>query len=161
MTAGKPTAVGNPAPNKNDINEKRGDKPKPKYLKKNPKPKENNTPRRMPINPPTKVMMSASKRNCLKILADVAPTALRNPISLVRSATDTYITFIMPTPPTRREIDVSAKSKIVTDPKTSSRVLRASLEDVTEKSSLSGSSISWRLRSKAIISATVSSSRKP
>src|SRR5271169_2185793 len=57
-------------------------------------------PVRMPITPPTAVSMIASSVNCNRMSRLRAPTALRTPISRVRSVTLTNIMFITPTPPT-------------------------------------------------------------
>ena len=46
----------------------------------------------------------ASIRNCSRMAEGLAPTALRRPISRVRSETETSMMFIIPTPPTTREI---------------------------------------------------------
>ena len=54
--------------------------------------------------------MRASKRNCKRMLPEEAPTALRMPISRVRSATDTNMIFMMPMPPTMREIEATRVS---------------------------------------------------
>ena len=55
----------------------------------------------MPSNPPTAVSVAASTRNWNRISARVAPSALRMPISRVRSVTDTIMIAITPMPPTR------------------------------------------------------------
>ncbi len=43
---------------------------------------------------------------------DRAPIAIRRPISLVRSETETSMMFMMPTPPTTSEIIATTSSKI-------------------------------------------------
>ena len=58
----------------------------------------------MPAAPPMRQMSTASIRNCCKILPCRAPMAMRTPISLVRSVTDTSMIFITPMPPTTSEI---------------------------------------------------------
>jgi len=40
----------------------------------------------------------------------LAPTAMRMPISLVRSVTDTNRIFMIPIPPTSSEMDATARS---------------------------------------------------
>ena len=45
--------------------------------------------------------------------SSVAPTATRTPISRVRSVTETSITFMMPIPPTRSEIDATTIRRTV------------------------------------------------
>lgn len=44
------------------------------------------------------------------MLPDEAPTALRMPISRVRSETDTSMMFMIPIPPTMREIEATSVS---------------------------------------------------
>ena len=61
-------------------------------------------PTAMPMNPPTRHKVTASSRNCSRIAIGVAPTALRRPISRVRSDTDTSMMFMMPMPPTSSEM---------------------------------------------------------
>lgn len=57
-----------------------------------------------PKRPPTSERMQASQRNWAKIWRRLAPTALRMPISLVHSETATNMMFMMPMPPTSREM---------------------------------------------------------
>jgi hypothetical protein len=58
--------------------------------------------KRRPAPPLTSATMSASRKNCRKMLFAGAPIALRTPISRVRSATATSMTFITPSPPRNR-----------------------------------------------------------
>ena len=44
-----------------------------------------------------------------------APTAIRRPISRVRSVTETSMMFMMPTPPTTSEIRATASNKVLID----------------------------------------------
>jgi hypothetical protein len=44
-------------------------------------------------------------KNYIIMSLDLAPTAMRSPISRVRSVTDTNMMFMIPTTPTRREIN--------------------------------------------------------
>lgn len=62
--------------------------------------------------PPMKLRMMDSKRNWRRILPDEAPTALRMPISRVRSETETSMIFMMPTPPTMREMEATRVSML-------------------------------------------------
>ena len=55
-----------------------------------------------PMNPPNAVKIQDSMRNCINTFPRVAPSALRIPISRVRSVTDTSMIFITPIPPTKR-----------------------------------------------------------
>src|SRR6266571_3125943 len=64
-----------------------------------------------PSAPPIAVTAMASIRNCVRISFRRAPTALRMPISLVRSVTETSMMFITTMPPTTSEI---AATPIVT-----------------------------------------------
>ncbi|MNI92136.1 hypothetical protein D3C73_1498950 [compost metagenome] len=52
----------------------------------------------------------ASIRNIMRIWPGVAPMAARRPISRRRSITVISMTFITPTPPTRREMEPTAIS---------------------------------------------------
>ena len=56
------------------------------------------------MTPPRRQRMTASMRNCRRMMAGFAPIAFRRPISRVRSETETSMMFMMPTPPTRSEI---------------------------------------------------------
>jgi len=55
----------------------------------------------------------ASIRNCRRMSRALAPTAMRNPISRVRSVTETSMMFMIPTPPTTSEIMATHKSRLV------------------------------------------------
>ena len=61
------------------------------------------SPTSRPTLPPTRVTRLASVRNCRKMSRWRAPTAMRMPISRVRSLTVISITFITPIPPTTSE----------------------------------------------------------
>ena len=52
-----------------------------------------------PIAPPANVIATPSSRNWTRMCRRRAPRALRTPISLVRSCTETSMMFITPTPP--------------------------------------------------------------
>ncbi len=62
------------------------------------------TPRSTPIAPPRTQSMSDSIRNWSRMSRRRAPSALRRPISRVRSVTETSMMFMIPIPPTRSEI---------------------------------------------------------
>ena len=68
----------------------------------------------MPINPPIMVIMADSERNWSMMERVLAPKALRMPISLVRSVTDTSMIFITPIPPTISEIAATSEINMVT-----------------------------------------------
>src|ERR1043165_2335957 len=57
-----------------------------------------------PMAPPTAATVTASIKNCVRISLRRAPIALRIPISLVLSVTDTSLMFMTTIPPTIREI---------------------------------------------------------
>ena len=77
----------------------------------------------------------ASIKNCIKISAPLAPTAIRKPISLVRSFTETYIIFMMPIPPINKEILATATNNIVSISEVELNVEINSSIDFTVKSS--------------------------
>ena len=62
-------------------------------------------PRTMPMTPPSEVRNTASSRNCQRISRRRAPSALRTPISRVRSVTLMVMMAITPMPPTISAID--------------------------------------------------------
>ena len=67
-----------------------------------------------PTMPPSTVRVTASRRNWSRMAEDVAPTALRRPISRVRSLTETSMMFMMPMPPTRSEMPTMPPAMAVT-----------------------------------------------
>ena len=71
----------------------------------------------MPISPPTTQSSTASMRNCSRMSRCRAPSALRSPISRVRSRTLTSMMFETPTPPTSSEIAAMAASTRVSRPR--------------------------------------------
>ncbi len=71
-----------------------------------------------PIEPPIRQIADASRRNWRRIERRFAPMALRMPISRVRSVTDTNMMFMTPTPPTNREMPVTAMPIASTTPMT-------------------------------------------
>ena len=66
----------------------------------------------IPITPPTIDKITDSNRNWLKISDRLPPIALAIPISLVRSATVTNITFIIPIPDTSKVIAAIAVRRV-------------------------------------------------
>src|SRR3989338_10795364 len=117
--------------------------------------KEKAAPREMPMAPPKPVSKIASKRNCVKILQSVAPSAFLNPISLVLSVTDTSIIFIMPIPQTTSEI---AATDVKNRVNTLVMVLSVSATSAcvsTQKSSLEGSPMLCKSRNIISMSRTV------
>ena len=61
------------------------------------------TPNNTPKSPPVTDIRIDSMRNCTLITKPVAPTAIRSPISYVRSVTLTSMMFMIPIPAMRRE----------------------------------------------------------
>ena len=72
---------------------------------------ENTTPMIIPAIPPVTLKITDSARNCSRTCVLRAPIAIRRPISLVRSVTDTSKMFMMPMPPTISDIDATAASR--------------------------------------------------
>ena len=70
-------------------------------------------PNTMPSTPPTAEVVPASMTNWPRMSFCLAPRDFRMPISLVRSVTDTSMMFIMPIPPTSREMAAMATSTII------------------------------------------------
>ena len=66
----------------------------------------------MPSMPPISDSVTASTRNCARMSRPRAPTAIRSPISRVRSVTDTSMMFMIPMPPTRSDTEAMAASSI-------------------------------------------------
>lgn len=95
-------------------------------------------PKPIPINPPTTLNMVDSIRNCIRISIPLPPIDIRRPISRVRSVTDTYMIFMIPIPPTRREIPAIAPKRVVRISLMEEKVLISSDCDITLKSSSSG-----------------------
>ena len=75
------------------------------------------TPSPIPTRPPTTQSMTASIRNCSSTSRCRAPSALRSPISRVRSRTLTSMMLETPTPPTSSEIAAMAASTKVSSPR--------------------------------------------
>ena len=60
------------------------------------------------MTPPISASVTASTRNCARMSRLRAPTAIRSPISRVRSVTDTSMMFMIPIPPTSSETEAIA-----------------------------------------------------
>ena len=67
-------------------------------------------PRTMPIEPADQAEDDGFDQELPQDVAARAPTAMRRPISRVRSVTDTSMMFMMPTPPTTSEISATHSS---------------------------------------------------
>jgi len=63
----------------------------------------------IPMIPPMRHNAADSIKNCRRMVRRGAPIALRIPISLVRSVTDTNMIFMIPIPPTKSDIPVINK----------------------------------------------------
>lgn len=67
-----------------------------------------------PMTPPVTLKRIDSIKNWLNMSIPLAPTLMRKPISRVRSVTLTYIMFIMPMPPTIKDIPaIQARSIVI------------------------------------------------
>ena len=64
-------------------------------------------------SPPMTESVSASTRNCARMWCGLAPTAMRTPISRVRSVTLTSMMFMMPMPPTSSDTAAMLASSVV------------------------------------------------
>src|SRR5512138_3887279 len=71
-------------------------------------------PSPIPMMPPITASTIASMRNCMRMKRRGAPSAFAMPISRVRSVTDTSMMFMMPTPPTSKEMPTTADTTSVT-----------------------------------------------
>ena len=63
--------------------------------------------------PPIMESVTASTRNCIRMSRPRAPTAMRRPISRVRSVTETSMMFMMPIPPTSSDTEAMAARRMV------------------------------------------------
>jgi hypothetical protein len=67
-----------------------------------------------PSNPPKRDKSTLSVKNCFSISDWVAPTARLIPTSFVRSVTVAYMIFIMPIPPTTRDIEpIATRTELI------------------------------------------------
>ena len=69
------------------------------------------------MRPPKSEMVTASMRNCTRMSDFLAPTALRTPISRVRSVTETNMMFMMPMPPTSNAMLTTPATTLVNVPR--------------------------------------------
>ena len=113
-------------------------------------------PSARPMKPPTLASTTASVRNWKRMSRLRPPTAMRMPISRVRSVTDTSMTLAIPMPPTISEMAATASSNVVI---VSAFCLAASSISTWFRMWKSGSAWSerrWRWRSNAVTSRTAS-----
>jgi len=101
--------------------------------------KDRQMPSPMPRRPPVRVRIMASIKNWVMIVLFLAPKALRRPISLVLSVTVTNMIFIIPIPPTTKEMAAIPERRVVKVPVTWEAVLRMSFWDIIIKSAWAGS----------------------
>ena len=90
-----------------------------------------------PTAPPRKLSKTDSVINCKRISLLVAPIARRIPTSRVLSVTVAYIIFIIPIPPTMREIDPIAIRTTLIIPN-----IELTVERISESSVMANSSSS-------------------
>ena len=86
-----------------------------------------------------------------------APTAIRRPISRVRSVTETSMMFMIPIPPTSRLTEATLMRRPVMVWASWPRIAAISSTVRTEKSSSSGFGMRWRWRRRRVIWTAVSS----
>ena len=77
--------------------------------------RESPIPRMTPMAPPIMESMAASVRNCPRMRRFLAPKAFFNPISRVRSVTETSMMFMTPMPPTSKEMDAIPISMVLVE----------------------------------------------
>ena len=112
-------------------------------------------PSSTPMAPPIRLSVTASIRNCISMSRPRAPTAMRNPISRVRSVTLTSMMFMMPMPPMIRLIPATAASSSVMTRLDASWACRISVRlRIENGSSAFGCTLKrWRSRSFMLSSA--------
>src|SRR3989475_128545 len=76
-------------------------------------PKASRPPTSIPTAPPTRVRVEASTRNCHRIARRVAPSALRTPISRVRSVTEIIMIATTPTRSEEHTSELQSQSNLV------------------------------------------------
>ena len=101
--------------------------------------------------PPATHSTTASTRNWRRMSRARAPTAIRSPISRVRSVTETSMMFMIPTPPTTSEIMATHSSRLVINRVVEVRVLVISVMSRMVKSSGSPGRMRWRSRRISVI----------
>ena len=95
------------------------------------------SPAMTPMMPPPKVRNTASVTNWATMSRRLAPMACRMPISRVRSVTETSMMFMIPMPPTSREMPATVPRNTTRVWLASSKVSRISCWLKTVKSSAS------------------------
>ena len=116
-------------------------------------------PSTMPKRPPITLNTVASTRNWSRMSRRLAPTALRMPISRVRSVTLTSMMFMMPIPPTSREMPAIEPRKSVSTPVIWLKTATRSAWLMTEKSSSSRKRMLCRSRNRRVMSSVACSMR--
>ena len=110
--------------------------------------------RKIPRPQPIMHSTTASMRNWVRMVPRFAPMALRMPISRVRSVTVTIMMFIMPMPPTTREIPAMPPSRMESVEVMEFMASSSILEESTSKASSSSSNRSMRIRVMASAAAS-------
>ena len=67
----------------------------------------------MPARPPTRGEHDRLDQELPQDVAGLAPTAMRRPISRVRSVTETSMMFMIPMPPTSSETDATPQEPVM------------------------------------------------
>ena len=114
-------------------------------------------PSAVPARPPRADRLTASSRNWRRMSRVRAPTAMRRPISRVRSVTETSMMFMIPIPPTSRLTEATLMSRPVMVWASCTRVWAISSTVRTVKSSSSGFWMRWRWRRMRVTSTAVAS----
>ena len=89
-----------------------------------------------PDKPPISERIIDSVRNWVRMSLLSAPTARLMPISLMRSVTETYMIFMMPTPPTISDMAPIATRILFITPKIDVMVPSISVASIAENSSV-------------------------
>ena len=111
----------------------------------------------MPRTPPSRHTSTASIRNCWRMSLWRAPTAMRTPISRVRSVTDTSMMFITPMPPTTSAMAAMAPISSVMVRVVDAMVSRISAVLLRKKSSVPWRRVNSRVMADCAASIGVSS----
>ena len=114
-------------------------------------------PSKTPNSPPVSEMRTDSMRNWREMTMPVAPTAMRRPISLVRSVTDTSMMFMMPMPATRSEKAAATTRMMVTVSIVEDMVSMISACERIVKSSTASAFSLWLLRNICVRSSMAAS----
>jgi hypothetical protein len=109
-----------------------------------------------PTSPPINARIKASIKNCHRISRRLAPTAIRKPISRVRSVTETNMMFMMLIPPTTSETAATAINRLPRSRTAAPRANRTSAGFSILKSLGASPRMRCRCRSNASSSRSIS-----